>query len=272
MAAANPPTVEELMALIQTLQGQVATLTQAQANAPNVAQANVNPAPVAFADTPGTLGVDGIIDYKNKQGTAIFDKCCEALDDKALTNGFDMSLNQTVVFVEALHRKATQMGWNQGTKQITSFINRDGKTIDLIKEYGQIDEATLKTQCERFCKAGGADAQSRAKQNNTMMVACLSKTLTASAQAKLLACCAEFTFDGVKYAPLMYKIIMRLTTMDSVATNQSLRENLQALPTFAVTVQGNIDKIHKEFDKNYSQLIARGATIDDPVGILFDAY
>jgi hypothetical protein len=114
MAAANPPTVEELMALIQTLQGQVAALTQAQANAPNVAQAkNVNPAPVAFADTPGTLGVDKIIDYKIKQGTAIFDKGCEALDDKALTDGFDMSLNQTVVFVEALHRKATQMGWNQ---------------------------------------------------------------------------------------------------------------------------------------------------------------
>jgi hypothetical protein len=38
------------------------------------------------------------------------------------------------------------------------------------------------------------------------------------------------------------------------------------------TVGGNIDKIHSEFDKNYSQLIARGATVDDPIGILFDAY
>jgi hypothetical protein len=267
MAAANQPTVEELMTLIQNLQGQVAALTQAQANA-----LNANPAPVAFADTPGTLGVEAIIDYKTKQGTAIYDKGCEPLDDKALTDGFDMSLNQTVVFVEALHRKATQMGWNQGTKNITSFINRDGKTIDIIKEYGQIDEATLKTQCERFCKVGGVDAQTRAKQNNTMMHSCLSKTLTASAQAKLLNCRDEYIFDGVEYAPLMYKIIMRLTTMDSVATNQSLRENLQALPTFAATVKGNIDKIHEEFDKNYSQLISRGATVDDPIQLLFDAY
>ena len=70
----------------------------------------------------------------------------------------------------------------------------------------------------------------------------------------------------------MYKIIMRLTTMDSVATNQSLRKNLQALATFAATVQGDIDKIHEEFDKNYSQLISRGATVDDPIQILFDAY
>ncbi len=31
-------------------------------------------------------------------------------------------------------------------------------------------------------------------------------------------------------------------------------------------------KMHNEFDKNYSQLIARGATIDDPIGIIFEAY
>jgi hypothetical protein len=183
-----------------------------------------------------------------------------------------MSLSQLVVFVEALHCKATQMGWNQGSKQITTFINRDGKSVNIIKEYSQIDKATLKTQCKRLCKAGEADVAARAKQNNTMMCTCLSKSLTASAQAKLLAICSEFTLDGIKYAPLMYKIIMRLTTMDSVATTQSLRKNLQVLATYAATVKGNIDKIHEEFNKNFSQIIARGATVNDPIQILFDAY
>jgi hypothetical protein len=164
------------------------------------------------------------------------------------------------------------MGWNAGARQITSFINRDGKTIDIIKQYGQIDEATLKQQCENFCKPGEVNSQTRAKQNNTMMCICLSKSLTAAAQAKLLACRSEFTFDDVEYGPLMYKVIMRLTTMDSVATTQSLRENLQNLATYAATVQGDIDRIHEEFDKNYSQIIARGATVDDPIQILFDAY
>ena len=76
------------------------------------------------------------------------------------------------------------MGWNQGTKQITSFVNKDGKTINIIKQYGQIDEATVKTQSENFCKPGGANAQSRAKQNNTMMCICLGKSLTTVTQAK----------------------------------------------------------------------------------------
>ena len=268
--AAAAPTVEELLALIQTLQGQVAALSAAPP-AP-VAAAPAPVAPVVFADTPSTLGVDDIIDYKTKQGNAIFERGCSALDDKALTDGFSMSISQSVVFVEALQRKCSLMGWNQGTKQITSFINKDGKTVDIIKQYGQIDEVTLKAQCENFCKPGGVNAQSRAKQNNTMMCICLSKSLTAAAQAKLLAHRSEFTFDDVEYAPLMYKIIMRLTTMDSVATTQSLRENLHNLSTFAATVQGDIDKIHEEFDKNYSQIIARGATVDDPIQILFDAY
>jgi hypothetical protein len=70
----------------------------------------------------------------------------------------------------------------------------------------------------------------------------------------------------------MYKVIMRLATIDSVATNQALCDNLQALGSYASTVSGDIDKINTEFDKNYSQLNHRGATINDPIGILFGAY
>jgi hypothetical protein len=40
---------------------------------------------------------------------------------------------------------------------------------------------------------------------------------------------------------------------------------------FALTVKGDIDKINVDFDMNYSQLLARGATLDDPIGILFEA-
>jgi hypothetical protein len=65
---------------------------------------------------------------------------------------------------------------------------------------------------------------------------------------------------------------MRLATIDSVATTEALRANLRELAAYAATVSGDVDKINEYFDKNYSQLIARGAKIDDPVGILFDAY
>jgi hypothetical protein len=70
----------------------------------------------------------------------------------------------------------------------------------------------------------------------------------------------------------MYKIIMRLATIDSVTTTQTLHDNLQLLGVHGATVSGDIDKVHNKFDKNYSHLIARGTTIDDPIDILFEAY
>jgi len=109
-----------------------------------------------------------------------------------------MTPSQTVVFFESLTHRATAMGWNAGSKQITTFTNRSGTAVDIIKEYGQIDEVTLKTACERFCKAGEADAESRAKQNNGMLAVCLGKSLTAEAQARLLTYHNEYTFHGVE--------------------------------------------------------------------------
>jgi hypothetical protein len=58
--------------------------------------------------------------------------------------------NQTVVFVKALRLCSIQMGWLQGTLQITKFTSRTGTTVDVINCYGQINKANLKTQCKLF--------------------------------------------------------------------------------------------------------------------------
>jgi hypothetical protein len=126
---AATPTVANLQALIATLQAQFNALLAA-------APAAAAPTPVVFADTPQTLNSDDLIDYLTKRGSSIYEQGCKALKDKALTDGFGMTPDQTVVFVEALSCRATTMGWNQGTKQITTHQNRAGTAIDVIKCYG----------------------------------------------------------------------------------------------------------------------------------------
>jgi hypothetical protein len=66
-----------------------------------------------------------------------------------------MTPDQTVILVEAFHHRDTMMGWNQSTRQITLFANSAGHQTDIIKSYGQINKATLKSVCGRFCKPGG---------------------------------------------------------------------------------------------------------------------
>ena len=211
---------------------------------------------VVFAEMPQTLGVDDLIDYSTKRGKDIYKQGCKALNDKALTKGYNMTPNKTVVFIEAFERKTDSMGWSKGTKQITTFTNRDGVAIDIIKNYGQINMATLKTVCERFCKAGEADAATRARKNNKMMSMCLANSLLLTAKVQLLTYCNKCIIDGVEYVPVMYKVIMRLVTIDSIATTQTLRDNLKNLSVFAATISVDIDKINTEFNTNYSQILA----------------
>jgi hypothetical protein len=140
---AATPTVANLQALIATLQAQVNTLLTA-------APAAAAPTPVVFANTPQTLNSNDLIDYSTKRGSSIYEQGCKALADKALTDRFGMTPDQTVVFVKALSCYATTMGWNQGTKQITTHQNSAGTDMNVIKCYGQIDKAIPKASSECF--------------------------------------------------------------------------------------------------------------------------
>ncbi len=102
------------MAIIATLQVQVAAFQNASPAA--TASPPAGAAPVIFADMPQTLGTYDRIDYLTKRESAIFEQGCKALDNKAFTDGFAMTPDQTVIFVEAFHRCATAMGWNQGRR------------------------------------------------------------------------------------------------------------------------------------------------------------
>jgi hypothetical protein len=98
------------------------------------------------------LNADDFLDYSTKRGSSIYEQGCKALDNKALAGGIGITTDQTVVFIEAVSCRATAMGWNKGTKQITTFANRGGTLVHLIKCYGQINEATLKIASRDFAR------------------------------------------------------------------------------------------------------------------------
>ncbi len=98
------------------------------------------------------------------------------------------------------------------------------------------------------------------------------KTLSASAPTQLLPFWNEIEHNSVVYAPVLHKKDMTLATIDSVATTKTLRSNLMEITTYCATIKGNINLLHSYFNNNYSQIIAQGATADNPVDILFTAY
>ncbi len=105
-----------------------------------------------------------------------------------------------------------------------------------------------------------------------MMAQCLKKLLKIAALARLKPYQSQYLFDRVECRPLMYKIIMRLATINNIATTKTLCANLNNLHIYAASVNGNIDLINSYFNVNYSQILAQGSTINDPIAKLFDAY
>jgi hypothetical protein len=191
---------------------------------------------------------------------------------KKLTTEFSMKSSGTVIYTTELQAKCVKMGWHMGTQQIINFTNAASSTINIVHQYGQIDMVTLQTQCEVFCKNTGTLFQARARQNNMMMSKCITKTLTPAARVRLLPFRGDYEIDNVIYAPLLHKKIMALATINSVATTKTLRSNLRKLPAFCSTIKEDIELLHSYFDSNYTQIIACGATVDNPVDILFFPY
>jgi hypothetical protein len=146
----------------------------------------------------------------------------------------------TVAFIKAFKNRCTIMGWNKGTQHVTKFTNQNAVLVDVVKNYGQIDKATLKAGCGVFCWVGGVNVQSSASQNNQMMAQCLKKSLTLAALAHLEPYQSQYHFNRVEYRPLMYKIIMRLATINSTATTKTLCANLHKLPSMPLPLMATL--------------------------------
>jgi hypothetical protein len=187
---------------------------------------------------------------------------------------FDMTSGDTVVFIKLLAARSKEMGWSEGAMNITRFdIDTTGTAPnikDLFTQYGQIPAKVIKERCDKFVT--GPDVQTRASQNNAMMQKCLLASLTDEARRKLTACEADYIFNNEVYAPLLFKTIMRLATIDSKATANFLRESLNNCDSYMVKCSSDINQFNLFFTTTYTQLLGRGESVDDPLVPLWKGY
>jgi hypothetical protein len=121
----------------------------------------------------------------------------------------------------------------------------------------------LKLQSEAYWKHDGIKKRQRAAQNNDMMTNCILSSLTESPQDQLLVAKHSWILNDedpvnptdVAATALLYKEIMRLTTLDTRATYKALQDNLKSLPEYCIPVKGNMDKVNSYFMLNLNQLL-----------------
>jgi hypothetical protein len=226
----------------RTLQESIANLNDRmnallQALQPILAQAANQPAPAAatFATTPGTNKVEEIIDYSTRYGAALYEEGSKGLysDDE---DKFNLDNAKAISFIRDVQARVKKMGWNNSNQGITHY-NANGSTYDLIEDYGRIDIKEIQAQAEPFYLYIGAKSKERAAQNNAMMVEMLWNSLTQAAKDQVAVYKDEYELsdqgtpeEKVVVAPTLYKVIMRLTTLDTKSTNKALRDIITDLP------------------------------------------
>ncbi len=268
---------EQMTALLAAIQPLLAGAAAPPGAAP-VPPAAAAPPAVAFALSPGTTNPDQLIDYSTRTGQTLYDTGkSKLMDDEE--DKFDLKVTQVVRFQEMLQARSEIMGWTNPAQGIITY-QVAGRNMNLISEYGQIPYDDLKLQSQTYWRYDGVNKRQRAAQNNDMMTKCILSSLTEAARDQLLVAKHSWILSdedpvnptNIAVAALLYKEIMRLTTLDTRATNKALRDNLKALPEYCIQVKGDVDKINSYFMQNLNQLLARGEGADDKEDILFATY
>jgi hypothetical protein len=151
--AQQPPSLKDILSQVSALQGQLTALQQVNQNLQNQLNAiqNAPPQPeggasagagvalaplpgranpTTFSLTPATTNLEGLIDYSSKLGQSIYKQGCKKLTKDI---GFKMMPFTTAAFVKTFENCCSILGWNQGATGITKFPNRQGVTIDILK-------------------------------------------------------------------------------------------------------------------------------------------
>ena len=245
-----------------------------------VAAVPVNPpppllaVPTAYASCPGQHNSNKNLDFDKKTDLSIFNNGCKPIYDGE--QRFDGTTKNLTMFLTLLLKRAKELAWDavSNPQQIILFsITLPGSTattqINVITQYAMISIGDLSLQCARFMT--GVDKENRANQNNHMMAKCVYSSLTPECQLQLIQYEREYNIDGTVCAPLLLKVLMRTTTMDSVATTKSLKAELLGLTGFATKNNGDVPLILAKFVEIRNRLRAAGVEVDSTQDHLFAA-
>ena len=104
------------------------------------------------------------------------------------------------------------------------------------------------------------------------MYLCIMSSLTDEGRAKLLTRSNDYTSQDIQSGPLLFKVLMSITTVDTRAIVTFIRTNMSNLDSYMATVKGDVIKFNQYVRKLKNDLAARGETSNDLLINIFKGY
>jgi len=210
-----------------------------------------------FALSPARANPNDFLDYTTTNGSKIFKQASAPLDFK-----FDCEESSVQTFIETLRDRATSSGWESPNADIMTVNN-----INLLDSYGVVTLQQSQTHVSTYI-----DQPTRTAQNSYQMYLCIMSSLTDEDRAKLLTRSDDYTSQDIQSGPLLFKVLMSITTVDTRATVTFIRTNMSNLDSYMATVKGDVIKFNQYVRKLKNDLSARGETSNDLFINIFKGY
>ena len=218
------------------------------------------PVVAPFALSPAHIA--GVIDMTTRVGQKIYETAAAPLTNKITCQA--ETLNATLASIRAKAQANNLME--------CLLIPRDHRDpmnnlVNLTQDYGQLSLQQVKDYCETY-----VNNPVRGAQDSFALYMCLFNSLTVAAKNKVLLRTEDYHIDGTPCGPLLHKVIIQISYVDTNATTKMLIDKLHNLPEYMVSVKYDIEKFNDHVNLIVNMLAARGRTTTDLLEYLFNAY
>jgi hypothetical protein len=222
---------------------------------------------MAFALTPATA-VTGVLDYTTRDHAKIYSSGSKGLSEEP----YDCTPDGLFDFLETLGDRARECGWADpdiGLLYIPEDpLQPDTTTyLNLLTHYGQVELEEIRAHAETYIAT-----PCRSAQDATMLYQCIMASISKEGKDKIRIWSQDYKIGSYVCGPLLLKVLIRESHLDTNATTTSIRRQLTELHVFLPTIGNDITKFNQHVQLLMNALTARGETTNDLLSNLFKGY
>lgn len=217
---------------------------------------------VLYARCPSMYRNDQLLNFAKAEDKKLYQK-----GTSALGSTFGCDPDDFTLFLNELSDRANSYGWKS---ILTIPVDKnvvDGPTNHLIDEYGRVSIERVRADASSYI-----GTICRQDQDAYMLFECLQASLSPEAKKKCGLFKKEFTVNGIPSGPLLLKVIIRESHVDTKATVRLIRESMSAMDTLMEECHSNIATFNNHVRRQIASLAARGESSSDIIPNLFKGY
>ena len=216
---------------------------------------------IRFALSPALVD-NGVIDYATVAGQKLWKNATSPL-----TNALDVEADHLLGFLEELKNRSKQFGWHHILEIPANIAQPNDNLSNLLHKYGSISLAQVQAHARTY-----NNTQSRVAQDSSQLFDCIMASLTTSGLNKVMLRENDYVIDGVESGSCLLKVIISEAYIDTNATTMTIRDRLQTLDKYVVSVKSDIEKVNLYVKTQLQLLAARQETTHDLLSNLFRGY